>query len=93
MPKKGIQIHGVFSFPAADILDAQKLCFRELESAMDKWEETNSRSFTEMLGINEQGVFGDTEEGLVIVPWVQVQELLGRVPEGTTQGFVSSRAN
>jgi hypothetical protein len=46
-----------------------------------------------MLGLSIDGVFGSTREDwdpqtstepLIAIPWEQILELLGRVPEGTT---------
>jgi len=53
-----------------------------------------------LIGVNEDGFFGHKDEGwrpdrpgafdepLINIPWVQILELLGRVPEGTTGEFL-----
>ena len=55
-----------------------------------------------LIGVNQDGFFGSTREGwrpdqpdafaepLLNIPWVQILELLNRVPDGTTGEFLES---
>lgn len=55
-----------------------------------------------LIGVNKDGFFGSTREGwrpdqpdayaepLLNIPWVQIFEYLGRVPDGTTGEFLRS---
>jgi hypothetical protein len=74
----------------------------DLATAIDRFQQAEGRKVGTWIGINEHGFFGSAREGwradrpgafaepLLNMPWVQILELLGRVPAGTTAEFLES---
>jgi hypothetical protein len=72
----------------------------DLDRALAELERTEGIRIRTIAGINDDGVFGSRQEGwrpdlpdacaepFVPVLWLQVLELLGRVPEGSTAKFL-----
>jgi hypothetical protein len=72
----------------------------DLDRALTELARTEGIRIRTIAGINEDGVFGSRQEGgrpdlpdacaepFVPVLWLQVLELLGRVPEGSTAKFL-----
>ena len=68
----------------------------DLERAITAFERPGQTPVGILIGISEGGVFGSDREDwspdrpdasvgpLIVIPWVQILELLGRVTEGTT---------
>ena len=78
------------------ILSSNKVTLQELEYAISKLK-PYSGSVDFWLGINEEGFFGADNEDwapgdpVIFMPWVQVLEILGRVPKGTAGEFMKAR--
>ena len=81
------------------------LTARTLATAIARFQVAEKVHVGTLIGVNEDGFFGATEEGwtpdqpgafdkpLLSIPWVQILELLGRVPENTTGEFLESGGN
>ena len=92
--------------PAGQVqLVKRSLTTRDLATAIARFQTAEGVRVGTLIGINEDGFFGSTEEGwrpnrpgafdepLLNIPWVQILELLGRVPENTTSEFLKSGGN
>jgi len=81
------------------------LTARTLATAIARFQVAERVHVGTLIGVNEDGFFGSTEEGwtpdqpgafdkpLLSIPWVQILKLLGRVPENTTGEFLESGGN
>ena len=87
--------------PEAEALLAEQDVTRaDLDRALAQLERIEGARIRTLVGINEDGVFGISREGwrpdlpdacpepFIPLLWLKVHELLGRVPEGSTAGFV-----
>jgi hypothetical protein len=82
------------------LLAEQGLAPADLERALARLETTEGAAVRAIVGINEDGVFGTSradwrpdlpgacKEPFIPLLWVKVDELLGRVPQGSTARFV-----
>ena len=84
---------------ANELLRQRKLTNVDLVCAITEFEKAENISIGTPIGVNKDGFFGSREKGwtpegaekeksLQFIPWVQILELLGRVPEGTTGEFM-----
>ena len=83
------------------VLVEQGLTRADLERALAELERTEGIRIRTIVGINDDGVFGSTREGwnpdlpgacnepFVPLLWIKIQELLGRVPQGSTARFLA----
>ena len=97
---RGMMVHRIHSPKGQVELARRGLTTRDLETAIAAYQKAEKVRVATPIGVNEHGFFGSTREGwrpdqldaftepLVIVPWVQLLELLGRVPEGTMGEFL-----
>jgi hypothetical protein len=93
---RGYRVHGLDSPKGQTELIRQGLTKADLERALAAVERDEQTRIGTLIGITEDGVFGSDREGwepsqpdafaepLLVIPWVQILELLGRLPEGTT---------
>jgi hypothetical protein len=101
LPKRrGYQLHAPYSPEAQALLVAHGLTRADLDRALAELARTKSIQIQSIVGINDDGVFGSRREGwrpdlpdacaepFIPVLWLQVLELLGRVPEGSTARFL-----
>jgi hypothetical protein len=91
--------HGLDSPEGEAVLLEQGLTRPDLERALAELERTEGTRIRSIVGINHDGVFGTTREGwhpdlpgackkpFVPLLWLEVRELLGRVPHGSTARF------
>ena len=78
---------------------------RDLATAVARFQKAEKVRVGTLIGVNQDGFFGSTEESwspdrpgafdqpLLNIPWVQILELLGRVPENTTGEFLDGGGN
>ena len=98
-------VHPVES-PAGQVQLARRgLTTRDLATAVARFQAAEKVRVGTLIGVNEDGFFGSTEEGwspdrpgafdapLLNLPWVQILELLGHVPENTTGEFLDGGGN
>ena len=101
----GYTVHLVESPAGQAQLAKRGLTTRDLAKAIARFQTAEKVRVGTLIGVNEDGFFGSTEDGwtpdrpgafdeaLLNIPWVQVLELLGRVPENTTGEFLESGGN
>jgi hypothetical protein len=99
-PRRGrYQLHAPDSPEAEALLTERGLTRADLDRALAELERTEGVTIRTIVGINDDGVFGSRREGwhvdlpdacaepFIPVLWLQVLELLGRVPKGSTAKF------
>ena len=98
--RRGYRLHAPDSPEAEALLTERGLTlFADLDRALAELERTEGIEVRTIAGVNEDGVFGSRREGwkpdlpdacaepFIPVLWLQVLELLGRVPKGSTARF------
>ena len=95
----GYQLHAPDSPEAEALLTERGLTPADLDRALAELARTEGIAIRTIAGINADGVFGSCREGwrtdlpdacaepFVPVLWLQVLELLGRMPKGSTARF------
>jgi hypothetical protein len=98
--RRGYQLHAPDSREAEALLTERGLTRADLDHALATLERSEGIRVRSIVGINDDGVFGSRREGwrhdlpdacrepFVPVLWLQVLELLGRVPKGSTAKFL-----
>jgi hypothetical protein len=94
------RLHGLDSHEGEAVLAEQGLTRADVERALAELERTEGVRIRSIVGINHDGVFCSTREGwrpdlpdackepFVPLLWLKIQELLGRVPQGSTARFL-----
>jgi hypothetical protein len=97
--RRGYQLHPPDSPEAEALLIERGLSRADLNHALAELERTEGIQIRTIIGTNDDGVFGSRREGwrpdlpdacaepFIPVLWLQVLELLGRVPVGSTAKF------
>jgi hypothetical protein len=97
---RGYRLHDPNSREAEALLTERGLTRADLDRALAELERTEGIQVRTIVGINDDGVFGSRQAGwhpdlpdacaepLIPVLWLQVLELLGRVPRGSTAKFL-----
>lgn len=100
--RRGYQLHAPDSPEAEALLSERGLTRADLDHALAELGRTQAIHIRTIVGINDDGVFGSCREGwkpelpdayaqpFIPVLWVQVLELLGRVPKGSTARFMDT---
>ena len=101
----GYTVHHIESPAGQAQLAKRDLTTRDLAKAIARFQKAEGVHVGTLIGVNGDGFFGSTDEGwtpdepgafddpLLNIPWVQILELLGRVPENTTGEFLESGGN
>jgi hypothetical protein len=99
--RRGYQLHAQGSPEAEALLSERGLTRADLDRAIAELQRTQGIAIQTIAGINEDGVFGSRQAGwrpdlpeayaepFIAVLWLQVLELLGRVPKGSTAKFLA----
>ena len=102
---KGYTVNQIESPAGQAQLQKCGLTTRDLAKAIAEFQKAEKIRVGTLIGINGDGFFGSVDEGwtpempgafdepLLNIPWVQILELLGRVPENTTGEFLESGGN
>jgi hypothetical protein len=97
--RAGYRLHAPDSPEAEALLIERGLTRADLDRALAELEHTEGIAIRTIVGINDDGVFGSCREGwqpdlpdacaepFIPMLWLQVLELLGRVPQGSTARF------
>ena len=106
MSNQGMQVHHHHGEEGKRILAKQGLTLETLAKAIAAYQKTEQVHVGTAIGFHaEHGFFFSIRndwnpddpdafsEPIGNIPWVQIHELLGNVPEGSTEGFVFSRIN
>ena len=100
LKRPGYRLYSPDSPEARALLAEQGLGPADLDRALARLERTEGTTIRTIVGINEDGVFGPSREGwrpdlpdvsnepFIPLLWLKVHELLGGVPEGSTERFV-----
>jgi len=100
LKKPGYRLHPPGSPEAEALLSERGLTPANLDHALAELERTEGIAIRTIAGINDDGVFGSRREGwrpdlpdacdqpFIPLLWLQVLELLGRVPKGSTAKFL-----
>jgi hypothetical protein len=98
--RRGYRLHAPDSPEAEALLSERGLTRADLHRALGQLERSEGIAIRSIVGINDDGVFGSRREGwradlpdacaepFVPLLWLQVLELLGRVPKGSTAKFL-----
>lgn len=101
----GYAVHFIDSPAGQAALAAHGLASRDLDRAVAEFQKQEGVRVGTWIGVNQDGFFGSPREGwrpdqpdafaepLISIPWVQILELLNRVPDGTTGDFLASGGN
>ncbi|MBI4030859.1 MAG: hypothetical protein HY370_04225 [Proteobacteria bacterium] len=92
------QVHTSGSAGEAALLAVNKLTKAQIADALKIYAKRESVIIGTILGVSVDGVIFTPVEGwqpnmadaftdICIVPWIQIHELLGNVPDGTMEGF------
>lgn len=94
------RVHAIESPAGQAVLAARGLSTADLMRAVTEFEKREARRVRTVIGVSDDGFFGSRRadwhpdrrgnEPLLFIPWVQILEYLGRVPEGTTGEFLKS---
>lgn len=99
---QGMLIYSPLTPEGQRFLDGQKLTLDQLHSAIAKFAIKENQRVATPIGVNTLGFFYCNELGwhpenpdafdkpIHCVPWVQIHELLGTVPDGTTGDFLNT---
>jgi hypothetical protein len=100
-PRPGrYRLHRLDSPEADAVLAEQDLTSTDLDRALAELEQNEGVRVRSIVGINHDGVFGSTREGwrpdlpdactepFIPLLWLKIDELLGRMPEGSTDRFL-----
>jgi hypothetical protein len=99
LKRPGYRLHPPDSPEAGALLAEQGLSPADLDRALARLESSEGTAVRTIVGINEDGVFGVTRAGwhpdlpdafaepFIPLLWLNVHELLGRVPDGSTARF------
>jgi hypothetical protein len=97
--RRGYRLHPPDSAEAEALLSERGLTRAHLDHALAELARIESIAIRTIVGINDDGVLGSCREGwrpdqpdacaepFIPVLWLQVLELLGRVPKGSTTKF------
>jgi hypothetical protein len=100
LKQPGYRLHAPGSPEAGALLAEQGLGPADLDRALACLESTEGTAVRAIVGINEDGVFGVSRAGwrpdqpdacrepFIPLLWLKVDELLGRVPAGSTARFI-----
>ena len=100
LKQPGYRLHAPGSPEAGALLAEQGLGPADLDRALAHLEFTEGTAVGTIVGINEDGVFGVSRAGwhpdlpdachepFIPLLWLQVLELLGQVPRGSTARFI-----
>jgi len=97
--RRGYQLHAPDSPEAEALFSERGLTRADFDRAIAELQRTQGIQIRTIVGINDDGVFGSRREGwhpdlpdagaepFIPMLWLQILELLGRVPKGSTARF------
>jgi hypothetical protein len=98
--RRGYQLHAPVSSEVEALLRERGLRRADLNRAIAELERTEGIAIRTIVGINDDGIFGTRRAGwrpdlpdacaepFIPMLWLQLLELLGRVPRGSTAKFL-----
>jgi hypothetical protein len=94
LKRPGYRLYPPDSPEGRELLAGHGLTRADVERALLRCQEAKGTSIDTIIGLNEDGLFGAAGEPaarhqtMVPLLWLQILELLGRVPEGSTARFL-----
>ena len=100
LKRPGYRLYAADSAQAEAVLAEVGVSRADLDRALAALERSHGIRVHSIVGINQDGVFGSTREGwhpdlpdackepFVPLLWLQILELLGRLPQGSTARFL-----
>jgi len=101
---QGLTVHSGDSDAGRRILARQKLDASQLAHAVAKYEATEHVRVATWIGVHKRyGFFYSSDpqwrpdspdafaQSIGVIPWVQIHEILGRLPEGTTGDYLNTK--
>jgi hypothetical protein len=94
LKRPGYRLYRPDSPEGRELLAGHGLTSADVERALLRHQKATGTSIDTIVGLNEDGLFGATGEPAArhrtVVPllWLQVLEILGRVPQGSTARFL-----
>lgn len=98
----GYHVHHLESLRGQLLMRRNELSLDDIKKAVALWHEESKSTIRTVIGVGEDGLIGSERDGwhpdlpdafssgLVMIPWVQILELLKRVPDGATGIFLSN---
>ena len=98
----GYHVHHLESLRGQLLIRRNQLNVDDIKKAVELWHQDSKSTIRTVIGVGEDGLIGSERDGwhpdlpdafssgLVMIPWVQILELLKRVPEGATGIFLSN---
>lgn len=98
----GYHVHHLESLRGQLLIRRNQLSVDDIKKAVGLWHQDSKSTIRTVIGVGEDGLIGSERDGwhpdlpdafssgLVMIPWVQILELLKRVPEGATGIFLSN---
>ncbi len=99
----GYPVHHLKSGDGQAILLRYKLTLEDIDQAVKLYNSDGNLRIRTVIGISDDGLIGSEKSGwqpnlpdafttgLVMVPWIQMLELLGRVPQNSTEAFLDNK--
>jgi len=93
---KGFRVEGIASPAGIALMARHRLTGDDVISAIEIYHQREGVRLATLIGVHADGVIGSVQKDwtpdrpdafhlpLQVIPWIQVLELLGRVPDGTT---------
>lgn len=94
--KKGLRVDGIVSPRGTALMARHRLTAEDVQRAIETYHQREGVRLATLIGVHADGVIGSVQNNWTpnrpdafdlpfqVIPWVQVLELLGRVPDGTT---------
>jgi hypothetical protein len=98
----GYHVHHLESLKGQLLMHRNELTLDDVKKAVALWHQDSKSCIRTIIGVGEDGLIGSERDGwhpnlpdafansLVMIPWVQILELLKRIPEGATGIFLSN---
>ena len=100
----GYHVHHLESLRGQLLIRRNQLNVDDIKKAVELWHQDSKSTIRTVIGVSDNGLFGSEQDdwhpdlpgafadGLIIIPWVQILELLRRVPDGATGVFLESQS-
>lgn len=98
----GYAVHHLESLDGKRLIQRHELTLDDIKKAVEMWHHDSRSSIRTVIGVGNDGLIGSERNGwhpglpdafsngLVMIPWIQILEILKRVPDGATGKFLST---
>ncbi|MFN4282349.1 MAG: hypothetical protein ACK4NA_06895 [Alphaproteobacteria bacterium] len=100
--KRGYEVVSIGSLAGEALILKRGITRRDIPRVIEEYRKREGVCVGTVISVNDDGIVGSEREGwhpglpgafakpFIIIPWVQVLDLLGRVPEGTTDKLLDA---